>query len=220
MKFVALTMNFKNCAFRRVFLQVSLVVACFMYLEGCSRGPAAVQVPDVDPADASQQAMELYDTDHDGALSDKELVSCPGIQRHMQLYDKDGNGSLSLEEVEEQIRQLLSSRVGVTSLRVDVRMNGRPLPGAQVKIVPEKYLGENVKTAYGTTNPRGTAAMDIRDEDSPASEHGLRGVHYGTYKVEVTHPEISIPEKYNTQTTLGYETEKGNPNFVVELKNR
>lgn len=140
--------------------------------------------------------------------------------RHKQLYDKDGNGAVSQEEIEEQLKQLISSRVGVTTLRIEVRMNGRPLPGAQVKIVPESYLGDDVKVAWGTTNPRGTATMDIRDEDSPASEQGLLGVHYGTYKVEVTHPEVSIPEKYNTKTTLGYETEKGNPSFVVDIKSR
>jgi hypothetical protein len=164
--------------------------------------------------------MEMYDTDDDGSLSDTELAACPGILRHKQLYDKDGNGTISQQEIEEQISQLLASKVGVTSLRVQVRMNGRPLPGAQVKIIPEKYLGEDVKPAMGTTNDRGTATMDIRDSDSPASEQGLLGVHYGTYKLEVTHPTVSIPEKYNTKTTLGYETEKGNPNLVVELRDR
>lgn len=198
----------------------NMVIVFILSLGGCSRGPIAVHVPDVDPADASEQAMELYDTDHNGSLSDQELANCPGIQRHQQLYDKDGNGAISREEIEEQLRQLLSSRVGVTTLRIDVRMKGRPLAGAQIKLVPEKYLGEDVKVAYGTTNARGTARMDIRDADSLSSEQGLLGVHYGTYKVEVTHPEVSIPEKYNTQTTLGYETEKGNPNFLVDIKSR
>ncbi len=211
---------FQGNLFRRVTLFASLAVICLLSLGGCSRGPAAIHIPEVDPAEASKQAMEIYDTDHNGVLSDTELAACPGILHHLQLYDKDGNGSVSQEEIEEQLRALVSSQIGVTSLRIQVRMNGRSLPGAQVKLVPEKYLGDDVKVAWGTTNARGTATMDIRDEDSPQSEQGLLGVHYGTYKVEVTHPEISIPEKYNTHTTLGYETEKGNPSFVVELKSR
>lgn len=196
------------------------MVISLLELSGCRKGPAAVYVPEVDPETASVQAMEMYDTDKDGALSDAELAACPGILRHKQLYDTDGGGTITQQEIAEQLSQLLASKVGVTSLRVQVRLNGRPLAGAQVKIVPEKYLGSDVKSAVGITNDRGTATMDIPDSDSLPSEQGLLGVHYGTYKLEVTHPTISIPEKYNNKTTLGYETEKGNPNLVVELKNR
>ena len=204
----------------RMSVLASLAFISLIALGGCSRGPAAVHVPDVDPAEASVQAMETYDTDHDGSLSDNELAACPGILLHKQLYDKDGNGSVSQKEVEEQLTELLASKIGVTTLRVQVRMNGRPLAGAHVKIIPEKYLGEDVKVAEGMTNDRGTATMDIRDSNSSASEQGLLGVHYGTYKVEVTHPQVTIPDKFNTQTTLGYETEKGNPSFNVDLKSR
>jgi hypothetical protein len=191
-----------------------------LFIAGCSQGPSAVHVPEVDPAEASTQAMELYDTDHDGSLSDAELAACPGILSHKSLYDKDDNGAVSQQEIQDQLTQLLESKVGVTSLRVQVRMNGRPLEGAYIKMVPEKYLGEDVKLAEGMTNERGTATMDIRDSNSSPSEQGLLGVHYGTFKLEVTHPQVAIPAKYNTQTTLGYETEKGNPNLSLDLKNK
>ncbi len=101
-----------------------------------------------------------------------------------------------------------------------MRLNGRPLAEAEVKLVPEKYLGDEITTAWGKTTPSGIASMDIRDEDSPATEQGLRGVHCGTYKIEINHPTLKIPAKYNTETTLGYETEMGNPSFTVELKSR
>ncbi|QEG36398.1 EF-hand domain-containing protein [Bythopirellula goksoeyrii] len=220
MKFSTFSVSFRACEFRSIWLLTFFVAFTLISLEGCSRGPAAVHVPEVDPVESSKQAFELYDTDNDGQLSDTELAACPGIQMHLQLYDKDSDGSVSQQELEEQLNSLVSGQIGVTSLRIQVRLDGRPLPGAQIKLVPEMYLGDDVNVAYGTTNGRGTATMDIRDEDSPASDHGLLGVHYGTYKVEVTHPEASIPEKYNTQTTLGYETEKGNPSFVLNLKSR
>lgn len=187
-------------------------------MTGCNRGPAAVHLPDVDPVAASQQAIEMYDKNGDGQLSTTELASCPGILAHLAVYDTDKNGSVSREEIEEQIVRLRASRTGLTSLRIRVRLNGKPLKGAKVKLVPEAYLGEEVKTAWGTTNARGSATMDVRDEDLPLGEAGLIGVHYGTYKVEVTHPNASIPAKYNTQTTLGYETEKGNPVLVLNLR--
>ncbi len=187
---------------------------------GCSRGPAAVHVPEVDPRQAAQLAMELYDKDHDGELTEAELAACPGILGNLSVYDLDKNGSVSQEEIEKQITELRSSRVGLTMLSVQVRLDGRPLKGARVRLVPEAYLGDEVKEAWGTSNARGIATMDIKDSDLPESDHGLLGVHYGTYKIEVTHPDVPIPAKYNTQTTLGYETEKGNPDFSVDLKSR
>jgi hypothetical protein len=62
--------------------------------------------------------------------------------------------------------------------------------------------------------------MDLPDDVSPPSDRGLLGVHYGTYKVEVTHPSVAIPAKYNTATTLGYETEVGNPSLLLDLRSR
>lgn len=194
-----------------------LGIAVFSFV-GCNRGPAPIHVPNVDPAAASRQAMEMYDTNHDGQLSPAELAACPGILGHIALYDTDKNGSVSGQEIEDRIAQLRASRTGITSLRVSVNMNGKPLKGAKIKLVPEKYLGDEVKTAWGTTNERGSATMDIKDEDVTSAEQGLIGVHYGTYKIEVTHPSVSIPAKYNTQTTLGYETEQGNPICVVNLR--
>ena len=54
----------------------------------------------------------------------------------------------------------------------------------------------------------------------PPPRKGLIGIHYGTYKIVITHPSVQIPAKYNSQTTLGYETQRGNPDFRVELKSR
>jgi hypothetical protein len=197
-----------------------LALELCVFMTGCSRGPAAIKPPNIDPAAASREAMELYDTNHDGQLSEKELEACPGILMHRDLYDLDHDGKISREEVEARIRKLRASRIGLTRLGVQVRLDGRPLAGATVKLVPEKYLGSDIKAAVGVTGPAGAAGLSISDEDLPASQHGLSGIHYGTYKVEITHPAIKIPAKYNTQTTLGYETERGKPDADFDLKSR
>ncbi len=219
MKFCCLSANYQSLICRGVVTALGLG-ACLITVTGCSRGPSAVNVPEVDPSEAAQSAIELYDKDHDGVLTQAELADCPGILGHLSLYDSDQSGSVSKEEIEKQITELRSSRVGLTMLNVQLRLDGRPLKGAKVRLVPEAYLGDEVKEAWGTSNARGIATMDIRDADLPESDHGLLGVHYGTFKLEITHPDVPIPAKYNTETTLGYETEKGNPDFNVNLKSR
>ena len=160
----------------------------------------------------------MYDKDQDGRLQESELAACPGIFLHRSDYDSDGDGAISQQEIEARIEQFAAARIGQTTLQIRVMWNGRPLPGATLEMSPEPYLGEEIKTAWGLTGDGGVAVMDIRDEDLPESDRGIRGVHVGTYKIGVTHPTIKIPEKYNVQSTLGYESELGNPGFVLDLK--
>ena len=196
------------------------MVGVSLWLAGCSRGPAPVRIPHVDPVAASQGAVELYDTNGDGQLSEQELTACPGILGKIGIYDSDGNKSVTQEEIEARLRAFFPPNVGVTKLNVHVSLDGKSLAGATVKFVPEKYLGDEIKPAGGITTDRGNATIDIRDADAPETEQGLSGVHYGTYRVEITHPTINVPSKYNTATTLGYETERGNPSTSFELKSR
>lgn len=189
-----------------------------LFAAGCSTGPTRVYAPEIDPVAASEEAIRLYDKNGDGSLNEDELNACPGIKLHKSAYDSDGNGMISAEEIAAQIKHLTAAGIGQTRLKITVLYNGRPLPDAEVKMTPEPYLGDAVKPAYGTTNRSGIATMDIRDEDLPESEHGIVGVHCGTFKIEVTHPKANLPERYNVSTTLGYETEFGNPGFKVFLK--
>lgn len=164
--------------------------------------------------------MDMYDSNHDGELSEQELVACPAILLNRAAYDTNKNGTVSAQEIETRLRSLRNAGVGLTHLCIEVRFNGRPLHGAEVKLTPEPYLGPNVKPAFGKASRRGIAIMDIRDEDLPTTEKGTTGVHYGTYKIEITHPNVQVPAKYNTRTTLGYETQRGSPDYRVELKSR
>jgi hypothetical protein len=82
---------------------------------------------------------------------------------------------------------------------------------------PEEYLGEELQAARGVTDAAGVAAMGIPPEFLPEHLHRLKALHYGTFKVRITHPTITLPARYNTATELGYETESGNPNVQFML---
>jgi hypothetical protein len=187
---------------------------------GCSRGPARVPAPSIDPDSAADKAIELYDTDHDRALSDNELARCPGIRTTISLYDQDGNRSIDREEIIRRLSDLLKNRVGLTQLRSRVTYRGRPLPDAQIVFEPEPYLGDEVQVAEGTTNSHGSAQIGIAEEYLPENVRNMKLVHYGTYKVRITHPTIKLPSRYNSETTLGYETRIGDPFATFALTDR
>lgn len=201
-----------------------LVVRCPLFsivavaLIGCSTGPARFEAPDVDAADAGVKAMELYNTNRDGMLDEEELRQCPAILAKLALWDADGNGSVDQQEVEKHVAALFKNGTGGTKLRCGVTYKGKPLNGATITLEPETFLGENVQTATGVTDGSGGTQLGIPPEFAPEHLRRIKTVHYGVFKVRVTHPTISIPEKYNVKTELGYETEPGVATVHYSLK--
>jgi len=187
-----------------------------LVLTACSGATSRVKPPRIDPDEAGQLAISQYDTNADGALSKVELDKCPGVKRAIRLYDTNGDSTVSEEEIVYRIRGWQERRVGMMSVTCSVRMDGRPLSGATIRLVPEKYLGDNVKIAAGITIEDGMAFLAIDDADLPEDQKGLGAVHVGVYKVQITHPSRSIPAKYNTNTTLGIDVAQDNPE-ILEL---
>ena len=56
---------------------------------------------------------------------------------------------------------------GLTAITCSVTFDGSPLSGATVKFIPEKFLGDEIKTAEGITNCAGNASMSIPAEELP-----------------------------------------------------
>ena len=189
-------------------------------IAGCSGRPPALRPPDLDPESAAKVAIALYDKDGDGILSSTELEACPGMLESLTTYDRDSDEKISQEEIVQRLQRFVARGVSLSRVAASVRLDGGPLGGATIRFIPEQYLGDEIKRATGVTRRQGSATMAVAVEDLPENQKGIRGVHSGTYRVEITHPEISIPAKYNTETTLGYETKPGEPYVSFELKSR
>lgn len=184
---------------------------------GCDNGPRAVEVPEVNPATAAEKAIRTYDGNGDNALGPDEMAKCPGMLAKLSAYDADKNGSINQAEIAARLGELFKHNPGATQLNCAVTYRGRPLADAEVVFEPEGYLGDEIQVARGVTDAAGVAAMGIPSEFLPEHLHRLKALHYGTFKVRVTHPTIAIPARYNTETELGYETESGNPNVEFIL---
>lgn len=183
---------------------------------GCYNGPQRVKAPKVNVSAAARQAIELYDTNHDGKLSPEELANCPGILISIDAYDANHDKFVDEQEIQNRLSHLVNG-TGGTQLGCNVYYQGKPLAGAKVVFEPEPYLGTEIQSAEGETNSYGLAVLGIPSDKVPAALKNAKIVQYGTYKVRITHPTIKIPAKYNTESTLGYETIIGQPSVSFTL---
>lgn len=188
----------------------------------CSDKPKRIRPPSIDAELAGAGAVELYDTDGNGALSRSELAACPGILAAFDQYDANGDSQVQPEEVTARIKNWQESRIGIIPFTCWVQLDGRPLGGATVKLIPEPFLGEAIQVASGTSEANGQVVLAILSDQLPAAQQRIRGVQLGLYKVEVTHPRGLLPEKYNVHTELGCEVTPESvlksPRFELSLR--
>jgi hypothetical protein len=167
---------------------------------GCSGRPGRVRPPKVDADAAATKAIEQLDKDANGQLSEAELQAAPGLLSAKERYDADHSGALSQEEIAAGIRRWSEGKFGAAAVAYTVQLDGRPLPGAQVKAIPEAFLGDAIKPATGVEG-----YLAVAPEDRPPNAPKLPLILPGLYRIEITHPTAKIPAKYNSQTTLGLE---------------
>jgi hypothetical protein len=165
----------------------------------------------VNPDDAATAALEQFDTNGDAALAQDEWNKSPVLASVAEQYDTSGDRTLSAEEIAEGIRGWQQGPVGVRVVPFKISYNGRPLSGAKVSLLPAEFLGGAVKPASGESGQLGTGKLRLAPEDLPKNAPKMPLMQPGLYRVEITHPSVKIPAKYNTQTTLGIEISGGNP---------
>ena len=180
---------------------IHMLLLSFVITLGCSRGPGRLHPPSISASSAGSAAIEMYDIDKDGKISGAELDKCPALKAALAQIDTSGKGAITADMITERIKAWQNSKLGRMSLSCTVLRNGRPLPDAEVRFVPEKYLGENVKMAQGKTDRNGVAMISVEtiDRSDPP------GVAPGLYRIEIAKAGENIPAKYNTETTLGQE---------------
>jgi hypothetical protein len=179
-------------------ISLALLAACVVMI-GCQSSPPRLYPDKPDPR-AGERAIEFYDANKDGVLDGKELAGVPGLRAALKKVDTDHDGKVSAAEISARIQAWVDSKLGRMTLTCVVTHNGRPLTGATVRFVPEKFLGGDLKPAEGTTDAHGIARLM-----TAGAGQATRGVSPGFYRVEITKSGENIPAKYNTLTQLGQE---------------
>lgn len=183
---------------------------------GCSNSSPRVMPPSIDAVAAGRAAISQHDTNGNGQIDGGELGKAGSIKSALPRIDKNNDQQASAEEIAARINEWQATRLGLMGCSIRVTLDGKPLEGATVTFVPEKFLGPYVKPAIGITSPQGQAMLTIDDPDIKARR--MSGVQCGLYRVEITsHSGKSIPAKYNTETILGEEVAVGAPCATVVL---
>ncbi len=157
--------------------------------------------------------MELYDKDGDGFLAGAELDASPGIKAAMATIDADQDGKVTADEISERIKAWQATRYGVMSLGCVFTMDGQPLAGATVTFEPEPFLGNDIKAGIAETTSTGRILPSIPAEQRPTKDMPA-GLQLGLYRVRVSkkvNGQETIPEKFNTETTVGQEISMDDP---------
>jgi hypothetical protein len=183
----------------------AVVLAIVVFVAGCSSGDAPVATLSVDARAVAAELLELADADGDGRLSGDEVAKCGAIAGSKGLFDQDGDGVVTGDELVKRARAWQDARVGLMPYLVRVELDGKPLAGATVRLVPLKSLAASHPVASGETDAVGMASVGIADSELPDDLKSVRGLYAGIYKVEITHPRSSIPARYAAATELTVE---------------
>jgi hypothetical protein len=201
-----------NLQLLRIRTSIALAALAALSVPGCGSG--GVQVPTF-ASGAGGRAIAKYDANKDGSLDYQELAKAPGLRAGVATIKK----LVKPRNPAPPESQLQSAKI--TALEIDARINewkkhgtGRikvmccvkrkgtsePVAGAEVKFVPEDFLGSGLPVGSGTTDSKGYAQILPRD----GAKDDALGLFPGFYRVEITKGN-EIPAKYNTATELGQE---------------
>lgn len=207
----------------RLLLSIGVaVVGGFAVCCGCDSPPSRVEQVNVDPHAVAAKLIEAGDKDKNGKLSAEELKDVPYVAVMANSYDKDRDHQVTADEISERLTAVVfDPRKAMSPGECIVMRKGSPFGGALVKLTPAPGLVDLLPNANGKTDSTGIARLKMEDEHRPKNVPHVTGlIRPGLYRVEVTHPSISVPARYNTETTLGAEVSEAslsNGPFVIQL---
>ena len=172
---------------------------------GCGIGPVAIPPVNVNINRVAAELLAEYDSNKNGALSRSELAAMPPLAECLSRCRRNGNDEITEDELRATLKRIFDPRTAVVSASCVVRRNGQPFAGAEVRFVPLPIFKDVLPVGSGVTDVNGYAMIAAAAKDLPSAAPKVALMTPGLYLVEVTHPSVQIPEKYNRQTVLGKE---------------
>ncbi len=191
--------------------QVSVCLLAVCVLWGCQER-RILRPAELDPDSVGRQALLQYDTNGDAKIDAAELQSSPGLLDGMWASDQDEDKALTAEEIAARVRFHADRKVALLPVRYAITLDGKPLQGATMTLVPEEFFQE-VRYLYLTGDAEGIVEPTMEFEDKYKHQASLRGVRPGVYRIQISKTDANgremIPAKYNTESKLGREVGVG-----------
>jgi hypothetical protein len=213
-KFVRRQCVFAQILRRGIYGSLGTAGIC-LAVAGCSRGPTQIEVPTFDPQRSASRAMEIYDKDGNGFVEGAELEKAPGLNAALKNLDTNKDNKVSAEEIAARIAVWGKMGIGLMKFSCDVTLDGSPVDGAMVTLVPEEFLGGVVQEASGET--RFGSTTPVIPKEKRAAPDIPPGVQAGLYKVVISKKQGDqelIPARYNTETIIGQEVARDDPGIA------
>ena len=145
---------------------------------GCS-GPREPAPVSLDPFSASRTAIDGLDSDRDGVVSATEWRRSPALAEAAPRIDTDKDGRMTPGELEMRLAAYRSQPPYLV-LMLRVQRHGQPVPDAEVRIVPESFMGKAFPGYAGTSDGEGRVSV-------VSGDGGLRdALAPGLYTAEIT----------------------------------
>jgi hypothetical protein len=192
------------------FVGVVVLVTGAFALSGCGDSlPRA----NFQSAKNAADAIAKYDANKDGKLDGAELKKCPSLLHSLAEIDTNNDKAIDVDELTQRIETYHSTALRGFVVRVARGQN--PVPGVTVTFEPESFLTGTIKPASGVSDSNGYAEMKIEGELYPGAQPGL-------YRTIVSKKDSAgketLPARFNTDSTLGWEVGPSNRlNVVIDL---
>jgi len=190
---------------------------------GCANAPKPPPRFQLDPQQAAQEALTLYDKKGDGTLDLKELEASPpllDLLRNLQAKSPGHPDSLTTADIAGRLEEWRKDPATLLPGMAMVSLDDKPLQGAIVTYKPEPFLGASFHSHQGQTNAAGMVQLTPEFEGYP-------GIYVGLYRIcisKMVNGKETLPARYNTETELGrevaHDTRGSGTNIVFRLKTK
>lgn len=182
---------------------------------GCSDTPSRLQQNTLNASSVAADAIKANDKNGDGNLATEELDGIPSIKSDLAQFDLDKNQSISASEIAARIDRWQALKVALVPCSFVVKLDGKPLANAEVKLEPESFFASSLPLCGGKTDAGGRVSPSKTETANNDQSNGLTGVPPGLYKLKISHPKLNKLPKYNTETVLGLQVAPDNPNLML-----
>lgn len=152
----------------------SLVAA----LAGCSKSSIS-QLRTNSPDAAAGLALDLYDANRDGKISQDELAKSLSLVDGRSRIDSNNDHAIDRAELVARF-QKHDQMSDAVSFSLQVLNKGAPMSGATVTYVPEPFMGEGKQSYVGTVADNGFCTLEGEQAHMPGGS-----VPTGFYKVHI-----------------------------------